>query len=240
MAGLQRCGQGYVVAEPQKKLPPPKQPTPPPTRPQPGRPAPTSAAPEPELAAEPDHGPEPAISDPGDAHQAQILADMRAEPIRMCSDAQLDQLIATLRRTATRQDATALPGQSRQSRVEQVRTAHARLTEQAEAIGAALLARADDRAALAAELQQAQQADDRDEEIRRRNTERAARAADDLQKALAERDRRSALPPIDAAIEHQLRATHAPTQRQTGPTLEEQAAHLQAEQDHGSDHGPEL
>ncbi|WP_280489871.1 MobF family relaxase [Nocardia carnea] len=286
----------------------------------------TAAAPEPEPAAEPDHGPEPSISDPEATHQTQVLADMRAEPIRMRSDAQLDQLIRTLRRTANRQDATTLPGQPRQPRVEQVRTAHAQLAEQADAIRDAqhahteadaaetaataaaravatatterdalpairvsarraaqqrideltaaqqradtvrdnaratareaanaaraagapqpqwvtLLARADDRAALAAELQQAQQADDRDEEIRRRNTERATRAADDLQKALAERDRRSALAPIDAAIEHQLRATHTPTQRQTGPSLEEQAAHLQAEQDHGRDHGPEL
>lgn len=270
--------------------------------------------------------------DPAVAHEQQVLEQMQAEPLRLRSDTELDTMIRTLRRTASRRDdPTAWKGMAdARTRVDQVRAAHAQLAQQVSAIEAAqtalataehaasaadraaratrqaretlagisamrpgarrdaqrlveecaateqrtgtaaenartaartavdtarnagapqpqwaaLLARAADHAALAAELDAAQTADDRDEEIRARAEERAARAARDLQTALAERDRRTGLPPAEAAIEHRLRTAQTTTRprRSSEPTLEQQAAQAQAqaEAQRHRDHGPEL
>ncbi|MBF6302864.1 hypothetical protein IU459_35885 [Nocardia amamiensis] len=72
----------------------------------------------------------------------------------------------------------------------------------------AVLARANNRAALAAELEAAELDDAHDEEMRERAAQRAARAARDLETALAERERRTDLSPVDAATEHRIRAAH--------------------------------
>ncbi|WP_232535666.1 MobF family relaxase [Nocardia terpenica] len=287
------------------------------------------------VEAEADQDAAPAVdeapADPAAAREQLMLEQMQAEPIRMRSDTELDLLIRTLRRTASRRDdPTAWQGfHAAQSRVEQVRADHARLAEQVEAIEAAqaaesvadqaadaaaqasaatrdarqtlagisalrpgarreaqqlveqraaaeqrtqdavevaraaarvaaaaardagapqpqwaaLLARAADRATLAAEMEAAERDDARDEEIRERAAQRAARAARDLETALAERDRRTALSPVDAAAEHRIRAAHAPATgpRSAGPTAEQQAAaQAEAERHRQHDHGPEL
>ncbi|NKY88907.1 MobF family relaxase [Nocardia veterana] len=107
---------------------------------------------------------------------------------------------------------------------------------------AALLARADDRTALAAELAEAERGDARDEEIRERTAQRAAQAARDLEAALAERQRRTDLSPVDAAAEHRIRAAHSPTETTRSELTQEQRAAAQAElnRQHHRDHGHEL
>ncbi|MEV0773557.1 MobF family relaxase [Nocardia salmonicida] len=273
---------------------------------------------------------EAATTDSVAAHEAEVLAELLNQPMRLRSDADLASLISRLRRAATRRDDPALWAglANSQTATAQVRAAHeqlqlqataietaqraqqnqatadravtgartsvtesertlaglpairvgARRAEQArlddlqaektrteaalqdarartraaidaarqigapEALWPSLLARAADRAALAQQLAEAQAADERDEQQRHRAAERAAAAAEQLTTALAERDRRIGLTPMDAATEQRLRTIHGPagTGRTTGPTQEEHAAQVEAQRQRGRDHGPEL
>ncbi|MGW6728744.1 MobF family relaxase [Nocardia sp. NPDC055029] len=290
-----------------------------------------------EAAAEADEavdeapGTEAATTDPVATREAELLAELLNEPMRLSSDADLESLIRRLRRAATRRDDPALWAglANSETATARVHAAHeqlnqqataitaaqqarktqatadqalagartavteserklaglpairvgARRTEQArldelqaekaraeaalqaarertraavdtarqvgapEALWASLLNRAADSAALAAELAAAQADDEREEQQRRRAAERAEAAAEQLTTALAERDRRAGLTPMDAATEQRLRTIHAPasTGRTTAPTPEQQhAAHLEAQRQHGRDHGTEL
>ena len=109
-----------------------------------------------------------------------------------------------------------------------------------------LLARAADTAALAAELEAAETTDAREQQLRERAERRAQKAAQDLTAALAERDRRAGLSPMDRATEHSIRGTQATS---AGPDrnadLAAQQAALarqqaEAEQQQRRDMGPEL
>ncbi|WP_228542519.1 MobF family relaxase [Nocardia sp. XZ_19_369] len=181
----------------------------------------------------------------------QLAEHMRADPIRMRTDNDLDTLIRSLRHSAAHtwpvltDPATSLE--------QQVRGNHARLAKQVAAIAAAqraaedgdqhaaeaavaaaaaagaprhrwsaLLARAADTHALAQELAEAQLADGREEQLRTRAEQRAAHAAHELTVAMAERHRRNRLHQNMIDAENRVRAAHgAPTSTAPGELASE-------------------